>query len=85
MESLVEIGPRFVLTPIRIFEGSFGGPTLFANPEFVSPAAVRRGMKYEKGQKYGQRMEREGERRERGEKRRGEVPVDELRRGEVFA
>jgi ribosome biogenesis protein BRX1 len=29
---LVEIGPRFVLTPIRIFEGSFGGPTIFANP-----------------------------------------------------
>lgn len=32
MTSLVEIGPRFVLTPIRIFEGSFGGPTIFANP-----------------------------------------------------
>lgn len=30
--SLVEIGPRFVLTPIRIFEGSFGGPTVFENP-----------------------------------------------------
>ncbi len=27
--SLVEIGPRFVLKLIRIFEGSFGGPTLF--------------------------------------------------------
>jgi len=30
--SLVEIGPRFVLTPIRIFEGAFGGTTVFANP-----------------------------------------------------
>lgn len=30
--TLVEIGPRFVLTPIRIFEGSFGGPTVFSNP-----------------------------------------------------
>jgi hypothetical protein len=30
--SLVEIGPRFVLTPIRIFEGAFGGATVFANP-----------------------------------------------------
>ena len=27
--SLVEIGPRFVLTPIRIFEGSFSGATLY--------------------------------------------------------
>ena len=30
--SLTEIGPRFVLTPIRIFEGAFGGPTVFSNP-----------------------------------------------------
>jgi hypothetical protein len=30
--SLIEIGPRFVLTPIRIFEGAFGGATVFANP-----------------------------------------------------
>ena len=30
--SLVEIGPRFVLTPIRIFEGAFGGTTVYSNP-----------------------------------------------------
>lgn len=30
--SLVEIGPRFVLTPIRIFEGAFGGITVYSNP-----------------------------------------------------
>jgi hypothetical protein len=34
--SLVEIGPRFVLTPIRIFEGAFGGATVFANPGTVN-------------------------------------------------
>jgi ribosome biogenesis protein BRX1 len=34
--SLVEIGPRFVLTPIRIFEGAFGGATVFANPGTVT-------------------------------------------------
>lgn len=38
---LVEVGPRFVLTPIRIFSGSFGGPTLYQNPEYVSPNLVR--------------------------------------------
>ena len=38
--SLVEIGPRFVLDIIRIFEGSFGGPTLFLNEDFVSPNTV---------------------------------------------
>lgn len=39
--SLVEIGPRFVLNLIKIFQGSFGGPTLFENPHFQSPNAVR--------------------------------------------
>ena len=34
--SLVEIGPRFVLTPIVILEGSFGGPVIYENKEFVS-------------------------------------------------
>lgn len=34
---LVEIGPRFVLQPIRVFEGSFGGPTLYKNEEFERP------------------------------------------------
>ncbi|XP_053334633.1 ribosome biogenesis protein BRX1 homolog isoform X2 [Clarias gariepinus] len=40
--SLVEIGPRFVLNLIKIFQGSFGGPTLFENPHFQSPNAFRR-------------------------------------------
>ncbi|XP_038131009.1 ribosome biogenesis protein BRX1 homolog [Cyprinodon tularosa] len=35
--SLVEIGPRFVLNLIKIFQGSFGGPTLYDNPNFQSP------------------------------------------------
>ncbi|XP_058474245.1 ribosome biogenesis protein BRX1 homolog [Solea solea] len=40
--SLVEIGPRFVLNLIKIFQGSFGGPTLFENPDFKSPNMHRR-------------------------------------------
>jgi ribosome biogenesis protein BRX1 len=39
--SLVEIGPRFVLNPIRIFRGPFGGQTLFQNPDFESPNKLR--------------------------------------------
>jgi hypothetical protein len=38
--SMVEIGPRFVLNLIKIFQGSFGGPTLFENPHFESPNTV---------------------------------------------
>ena len=29
-----------VLNPIRIFQGSFGGPTLYQNPHYVSPNMV---------------------------------------------
>ncbi|GFN80131.1 ribosome biogenesis protein brx1 homolog, partial [Plakobranchus ocellatus] len=35
--SLAEIGPRFVLNPIRVFAGSFGGATLYQNPHYISP------------------------------------------------
>ena len=37
---LVEIGPRMVLSIIRIFEGCCGGPTLYENPDYVSPNEV---------------------------------------------
>ncbi|NXF41355.1 BRX1 protein, partial [Nyctibius bracteatus] len=40
--SLVEIGPRFVLNLIKIFQGSFGGPTLYENPHYQSPNMHRR-------------------------------------------
>ncbi|KAM9261983.1 ribosome biogenesis protein BRX1 homolog [Morus bassanus] len=40
--SLVEIGPRFVLNLIKIFQGSFGGPTLYENPHYRSPNMHRR-------------------------------------------
>ncbi|KAF8447848.1 ribosome biogenesis protein BRX1 [Boletus edulis BED1] len=53
--SLVEIGPRFVLTPIRIFEGAFGGATVYSNPEFITPTVVRRLIRQSKGDKYGKR------------------------------
>ncbi|MES1908218.1 MAG: hypothetical protein MHM6MM_001194 [Cercozoa sp. M6MM] len=39
---LVEIGPRLVLEPIKIFDGSFGGSVLWENPAFVSPNELRR-------------------------------------------
>lgn len=34
------LGPRFVLQPIRIFQGSFCGETLWENPFYVTPAKV---------------------------------------------
>lgn len=50
--SLVEIGPRFVLNPIRIFRGSFGGQTLYQNPDYISPNASRAMARKAKGMAY---------------------------------
>ena len=61
--SLIEIGPRFVLNPIRIFRGSFGGQTLFQNPDFVSPNELRAVQKKRKGQSYENRKESEKKRK----------------------
>ncbi|TFK54706.1 ribosome biogenesis protein BRX1 [Heliocybe sulcata] len=81
--SLVEIGPRFVLTPIRIFEGAFSGATVFSNPEFVSPSAVRSAIKRERGNKYGMRKQAEQDRSGRKELRR--LEEDELAVSKVFS
>jgi ribosome biogenesis protein BRX1 len=53
--SLVEVGPRFVLTPIVILEGSFGGPVIFENKQFVSPNQLRRETRLRHAQKYASR------------------------------
>ncbi|KAG9714528.1 hypothetical protein KCU59_g20260, partial [Aureobasidium melanogenum] len=55
--NLVEIGPRFVLTPIIIQEGSFGGPIIYENKEFVSPNQVRREVRVARSAKYNNRAE----------------------------
>ncbi|KAI6045541.1 ribosome biogenesis protein BRX1 [Pisolithus marmoratus] len=63
--SLVEIGPRFVLTPIRIFEGAFSGATVYSNPgslmcSLICPN-VRSMMKQKKGDRYRNRKDAQEE------------------------
>ncbi|KAL2795356.1 Brix domain-containing protein [Aspergillus keveii] len=60
--SLVEIGPRFVLTPIVILEGSFGGPVIYENKEYVSPNQVRRDIRVNKAARYAKRRDVQTER-----------------------
>mmetsp|Transcript_5631 Transcript_5631/g.9803 ORF Transcript_5631/g.9803 Transcript_5631/m.9803 type:complete len:307 (-) Transcript_5631:491-1411(-) len=50
--TLVEVGPRFCLNPVRIFDKSFGGRTLYENPNYVSPNAVRSSAKRQQAGKY---------------------------------
>ena len=66
--SLVEIGPRFVLTPIVILESSFGGPVIYENKEFVSPNQIRADLRLAKAGRYSRRSEQGLERKvKRGE------------------
>jgi ribosome biogenesis protein BRX1 len=88
--SLVEIGPRFVLTPIVILEGSFGGPVIYENKEFVSPNQVRSEVRLKKAGRYNQRaeqvIERTAKRDELGLRTNGrQRPRDELDTAELFA
>ena len=55
--SLVEIGPRFVLTPIVVLEGSFGGPVLYENRQFVSPNQVRSQVRLGKARRHAERID----------------------------
>jgi ribosome biogenesis protein BRX1 len=85
--SLVEVGPRFVLTPILILEGSFGGPVIYENKEYVSPNQVRREIRLRKVGRYSNRVEgrqeREGRRKDLGLEVGG-GRVDELDSGVLF-
>ncbi|KAK4101401.1 Brix-domain-containing protein [Parathielavia hyrcaniae] len=57
--SLVEIGPRFVLTPIIIQEGAFGGPIIYENKRFISPNQVRADLRKAKASRHVGRMEQQ--------------------------
>lgn len=49
--AVVEIGPRLVLTPIKVFAGAFDGATIWENEAYISPNEIRRAMKMRAGQR----------------------------------
>ncbi|KAJ7526823.1 hypothetical protein O6H91_16G024500 [Diphasiastrum complanatum] len=61
--TLIEVGPRFCLNPIKIFSGSFGGQTLYENPFYVSPNLVRSQEKRQKAGKYVKKVKAKQRRR----------------------
>lgn len=89
--SLVEIGPRFVLTPIVIQESSFGGPIIYENKEFVSPNQIRRDLRIARASKFNRRtdagVDRSIKRGDLGLSSRGGTkrPRSELDDRELFA
>ncbi|KAH6604986.1 brix domain-containing 2 [Trichoderma cornu-damae] len=88
--NLVEIGPRFVLTPLVIQEGSFGGPIIYENREFVSPNQIRADIRRAKAARHNARAEqtvgRLSRKGELGLRSNGSRPAkDELDKRSLFA
>ncbi len=77
---LVEIGPRFVLEPIRIFAGSMGGATLWSSPTYIAPNRILHELHSRKSAEYSQRVRATDERRVRSSEL--VMPSDPL--GDVF-
>jgi ribosome biogenesis protein BRX1 len=80
--SLVEIGPRFVLTLITILEGSFGGPKIYENKEYVSPNFVRAQLKQKDADQAKSRAEAALNRKMK--KRNQTLKVDPLANNVLF-
>ncbi|EPQ29370.1 uncharacterized protein PFL1_03125 [Pseudozyma flocculosa PF-1] len=83
--TLVEIGPRMVLSPIRVFEGSFGGATVFENPEYISPNTIRHQLRKEKGEKFATRVNQNEALKTKRAKLKSDAKEDVLSRKSVFA
>lgn len=83
-KKLVEIGPRFVLIPIRIFAGSFGGETLYQNKDYQSPNELRRLQKLSRDTPLSEKRERVAKQTELKEKFLKKRPIDQLSGHHVF-
>jgi ribosome biogenesis protein BRX1 len=74
--SLSEIGPRFVLEIVRIFDQSFGGSTLYENSSYVTPNTIRSLAKQKAGEKFKKRQL--DKMQQENKKRKTEVAKDPL-------
>jgi ribosome biogenesis protein BRX1 len=89
--SLLEIGPRCVLQPIIIQEGSFGGALLYENKHFVSPNQVRSDLRRKGASKGNSRAEQYMDRKSKLENLglrtdgSNQKPADQLDTRELFA
>ncbi|CAO1322809.1 unnamed protein product [Diamesa hyperborea] len=55
--ALAEVGPRFVMNPVKIFGESFGGEALWENPDYVTPAKHRQMLRNQAKDRYVNRTE----------------------------
>ncbi|XP_052892556.1 ribosome biogenesis protein BRX1 homolog [Anopheles moucheti] len=59
---LTEVGPRFVMNPIKIFNGSFGGDPIWENAAYQSPAKHRQLLRKAASEKYLQKTKKKVDR-----------------------
>ncbi|XP_053663522.1 ribosome biogenesis protein BRX1 homolog [Anopheles marshallii] len=59
---LTEVGPRFVMNPIKIFSGSFGGDPIWENATYQSPAKHRQMLRKAASEKYLQKTKKKVDR-----------------------
>ncbi|GAA5971917.1 hypothetical protein JCM3765_002614 [Sporobolomyces pararoseus] len=83
--SLSEVGPRFVLNPVKIFEGSFNGACIYENKEFVPSSALASSRKFDRAKKYRSRKGQQEERKVRMEEIMPGHRDDPLEKRKVFA
>jgi len=81
-QDLVEIGPRFVLQLIRIFDGCFGGQTLYKNPEFLNPNKARAAAAKKRAGGYIKRVQEKKQKRERDTELHKDIAFDS--RDDIF-
>lgn len=80
--SLVEVGPRFCLNPVKIFAGSFQGVTLYENPAYVSPNTIRALEKKQSQSKYKNKVQTVSKRKEHIAANKAPLnPLDDVFRG----
>jgi ribosome biogenesis protein BRX1 len=72
--NMMEIGPRFQLTPIKIFDKPLCGDTLFSNASFVNPNRL---MQKRKRSAYEERLEKKLRREENAVEYKPEGPTHE--------
>ena len=77
--SLVEIGPRFAMVPIRVLDGCFSGNSLFMNDAYVSPNVQRAELKRARARvTVGHVIQKEKRRRRIQSEGRDALPEDDL-------
>lgn len=74
--TLVEIGPRFVLAPIKCLSGAFSGAVLWENGSYIGPNEIRRALRKRSGDKTVDRIS--GKKRRASHIEKNPVQFDEI-------